>query len=307
MPTESLFFKVQGASQLSQVARLGGTPVKISTLSTANASQWLMLTPLDATGAMADQATAIKLEGTRQSLQLAKMTGQEVTVSKPPMVIGADSRWIELSPIKKMTAASNSSPSIMMKVEGGKQAAQLPYMFGKKYTIIPSPAMGAKSAGWVFMKPASSTMAADQGMMALKLQNGATTSAQITPLMGKTFTVEQAPLMAGNASKWFVLKPALEPIAASSTATAKKVALTSGAPEASAKSATIKAATATGSSSLLGSVGKGGFNLSLSLGMGAWGAVLLVGGVALGLGIYNYCNKTKKNSPGEQEIQDLTS
>ncbi len=71
--------------------------------------------------------------------------------------------------------------------------------------------MGTKANGWLFLKPAGAgAKVTEQGIVALKTQNGAAASSQISSMVGKTFTVGKAPMATGNvAGKWIMLKPAI--------------------------------------------------------------------------------------------------
>ncbi|HAT50236.1 MAG TPA: hypothetical protein DCS88_07875, partial [Alphaproteobacteria bacterium] len=55
------------------------------------------------------------------------------------------------------------------KLEGARQAAQLTGLSGQTFTVVPSPMMGGKGAGWMFLQPSGG----GGKLVALKVQANA--------------------------------------------------------------------------------------------------------------------------------------
>jgi hypothetical protein len=320
MATQAMMFKV-GATQSPQLAGLAGKSYVASKVTTAGTGlgKLMFLTPVAEGG----KTVALKIEGTRQIAELSHVIGKTVTVGKSPTVIGGMSKWLVLTPgsggavttgataggaaLKGKAAASST---VMMKLEGTRQAAQLPAMSGKSFTVIKSPMAGAKASSWLFMKPAAGA-ATSQELVALQIQNGA---GNFSGLIGKTYTISKAPMAAGNgAGNWVLFQPAkgvaakaaAGAAATTKSATTKSAATKSAATKSAAtKSVATKGAVKSGTTALAGksttaaaaSNGGGGviwngtgWKLGLGMGFGAWGPVLLVGALAAtGVGIYGY-------------------
>jgi hypothetical protein len=262
MLTETMLVKVEGAAQASQFSGLAGKSYTVGKVSSVGAgmNNWLFLNPLGKTGA---ETVAVKLEGARQTSQFAGLAGKSVTVGKSPTVIGGMSKWVVLTPFKGVAAGVGvagvgaaklhavDSSMLMMKVEGAQQASQIPALAGKKFTVMKAPMMGTKANGWLFLKPAGAGASlTEQGIVALKTQNGAAASSQISSIVGKTFTIGKAPITTGNAAgKWLLLKPAISSSivkggAAASTAVIANESLKNGA---ATKKMAVKGAAAKGS------------------------------------------------------------
>ncbi|MBF0383212.1 MAG: hypothetical protein HQL69_19490 [Magnetococcales bacterium] len=311
MATQALMFNV-GTAQSAQIPALAGKSYVVGQVTSAGAGldNLLFLTPVAEGG----KSVALKIEGTRQIAELSSLAGKTITVGKSPTVIGGMSNWLVVKTGGGATATAaaggaaakgKASSTMMMKLEGARQAAEIKGVAGKSYTVIKSPMMGAKASNWLFMKPAAGAAASNE-LLALQIQNG---TGNLSGLVGKTYTISKAPMVAGNATgNWILLQPA--------KATAAKAAV-GGAAAAKSKAAisTTKAAKTTtaaksataaksGSSALAGkssavsaTAGNGGgliwngtgWKLGTGLGLGAWGPVILVGVVAAtSVGVYNY-------------------
>ncbi|MBF0370399.1 MAG: hypothetical protein HQL52_13180 [Magnetococcales bacterium] len=315
MAANTLMFKIEGATQATQLSGLAGKSYSVGKVTSAGPGlgKWLFLDPA---GTAAGKGTvAIKLEGTRQVAQLSKLAGQTFTVGKSPAVIGGTGKWLVLSSGKGAAVAAagtgaaaakaaSASQMVMMELDGTQQMAQLKAVSGKSFTVMKPPMSAAKAKGWLFLKPASGT--AGSQVYALKMN---ATAAQNATLIGKTFTISKAPIAAGQAGKWIVLTPAAKASAAAPVAAAAATAPVVAAPAAKAaapaakaaapaakaavptKIAAAKAAAAKGAGAS-GTIWNGsGLSLGLGLGLGAWGPVLLLGAAAVGVGVYGYMNK----------------
>ena len=221
-------------------------------------------------------------------------------MGKAPVTAAGAGHWLVLHPnaglaAKGIAGAAGAgtagkglagSEMVMMKLEGAKQAAQLPMLAGKSFTVATPPMVGKETINWLFLKPTGGAGLAGKDMVALKVQHGA---AQLPALVGKTVTVGKSPLVAGNAGKWLVLQTGagMPAKAAAATAVAAKnvymakgvtVAGTVSKGAATAKTAvagkTLAAATAV-KAAAGGTIWTGtGFSLGLGLGLGVWGLLL---------------------------------
>lgn len=213
------------------------------------------------------------------------------------------------------------SQLIILKLEGTKFAAQIPFLTGKTFTVLKSSMAGtAGTSKWLFLQPVGGMANAAKDVIVLKVQHG---TAQLPWLVGKTFTIGQAPMVAGgNAGKYLVLHPATGLIGKGVTsvtvaakslgttvnsfgATIKTVALqTAGKGTASVGAATLTAGKAVTASSIAkgaasaGTIWTGtGMSLGLGLGLGGAGPVVLGGLlVATGYAVYQLRKKTAKNN-----------
>jgi hypothetical protein len=264
---------------------------------------WLFMAPEGSAGALGKGTIAVKLEGTRQAAELTSLVGKSVTVGKAPVTAAGAGHWLVLHPnaglaAKGIAGAAGGgaagkglagSEMVMMKLEGAKQAAQLPMLAGKSFTVATPPMAGKEAINWLFLKPTGGAGLAGKDMVALKVQHGA---AQLPTLVGKTVTVGKSPLVAGNAGKWLVLQTGAgmsTKAAAATTVAAKSVYMAKGVTvagtvskgAATAKTAvagkTLATATATAAKAAAGgTIWTGtGFSLGLGLGLGAFGPVLL--------------------------------
>jgi hypothetical protein len=315
MATQALMFNV-GTAQSAQLPALAGKSYVAGQVTTAGngLNNMLFLTPVAEGG----KSVALKIEGTRQAAEISSLVGKTITVGKSPTVIGGMSNWlvIKTGGGAAATAAAAggaaatgkgaASATMMMELEGTRQAAQIKGLAGKSFTVIKSPMMGAKATGnWLFMKPAAGAAASSE-LVAMQIQNG---TGSLSGLVGKTYTIGKAPMVTGNAAgNWIILQPAKATAAKAAvggTAAAKSKAAISSTKAAksatTAKSATAaksgSSAIASKSSAIAASAGNGGgviwngtgWKLGLGLGLGAWGPVIAVGAVAAtSVGVYNY-------------------
>ncbi|MBF0116111.1 MAG: hypothetical protein HQM04_13870 [Magnetococcales bacterium] len=107
--------------------------------------------------------------------------------------------------------------TMMFKLSGAAQAAQVPMLAGKSFTVGSTVATGDGLANWIFLNPVAGS-GTNSGMVALKLE-GARQTGQLSALIGKTVTVGKSPVGAATAGKWLVLQPGI-------TGSAAKVGMT---------------------------------------------------------------------------------
>lgn len=325
MTTQTLLFKLQGM-QATPLSGLAGKSYTVSKVTSAGKglglSKWLFLTPT----AAGKGTIALKLEGGKQAAGLAGLTGKTVSVGKSPTVIGGVSKWLVLQPDGGTSVAGAmgaagavakgkvGSDMVLMKLDGIRQATQLPTLAGKSFTVVHSPIMGANAKGWLFLKPMAGTTGAGKGLVALQIKSGA---GKLSGLVGKNFCLSKAPMAAGNgAGKWILMKPtgslaakgAMGAAAAApgSVGLAKakagagwKGSIGAGKPAMTlgGKSATAAKSAAAAKSASSGTIWTGsGWKLGLGLGLGSWGPVLLGGALAAaGYGVYQYYQGSERN------------
>ncbi len=316
MVPEIVMAKIEGGAQAVQLKAMAGKSFTIGKITTAGTGlgSWLFMAPEGSAGALGKGTIAVKLEGTRQMAELTSLVGKSVTVGKAPVTAAGAGHWLVLHPnaglaAKGIAGAAGAagkglagSEMVMMKLEGATQAAQLPMLTGKSFTVVTPPMVGKETINWLFLKPTGGAGLAGKDLVALKVQHGA---AQLPALVGKTVTVGQSPLVAGNAGKWLVLQTGagMSTKAAAATAVAAKsvymakgvtVAGTVSKGAATAKTAiagkTLAAATAAKGAAAGGTIWTGtGFSLGLGLGLGAFGPVLLgAAAAAAGYGFYRH-------------------
>ncbi|MEO5345503.1 MAG: hypothetical protein H7834_03875 [Magnetococcus sp. YQC-9] len=102
--------------------------------------------------------------------------------------------------------------TMMFKLSGAAQAAQVPMLAGQSFTVGSTVATGDGLANWIFLNPVAGS-GANSGMVALKLE-GARQTGQLSALVGKTVTVGKAPLGTTAAGKWLILHPGISGTAA---------------------------------------------------------------------------------------------
>ncbi|MBF0339559.1 MAG: hypothetical protein HQL95_01180 [Magnetococcales bacterium] len=107
--------------------------------------------------------------------------------------------------------------TMMFKLSGAAQAAQVPMLAGKSFTVGSTVATGDGLANWIFLNPLTG-QGANGGMVALKLE-GARQAGQLSTLVGQTVTVGKSPIGATTAGKWLVLHPGITGTAAKGTMT----------------------------------------------------------------------------------------
>lgn len=168
---------------------------------------------------MAAETLMFKMEAA-QAANLASMTGKTYTVGKVSAVGTGMNKWLFLQPV----GAKAGAGTVALKIEGGRQLAQLGALAGKSVTIGKSPTIiGGVVSNYLVLHPAGSASAAAaaataaagtagqgkaaSGMMMMKLE-GTRQVAQMKVLSGKTVTVVKSPIMGGAAKNWLFLKPA---------------------------------------------------------------------------------------------------
>ncbi|MFN3075806.1 MAG: magnetosome protein MamD [Alphaproteobacteria bacterium] len=205
------------------------------------------------------------------------------------------------------------SQLILLKLEGTRFAAQIPFLTGKTFTILKASTAAVGGAGrWLFLQPVGGGGSAAGEIVALKVADG---PAQLSWLVGKNFTVGQAPMVAGgNASKLIVLHPASglagkgalgATVAAKGKcfgATIKNVALQTAGKGTTAGTAavtagkTLKGAAVVKGATSAGTIWSGtGMSLGLGLGLGGAGPVILGGLVAASVTGYAYYRYKKRH------------
>ena len=180
---------------------------------------------------MAVETLMFKLEGLRQATQVSSLTGKTFTVGKVTTAgngLGAGlSKWLFLTP----EGASGST--VALKIEGGRQAAQLAGLAGKTVTVGQSPTVIGGTGKWLVLSSgkgaATAAKVAAASATAAKASAGATgvaakgkvgtsmllmqlegtrQTAQMQLMSGKTFTVIKSPVLGGTAKGWLFMKPA---------------------------------------------------------------------------------------------------
>ncbi|MEO5348686.1 MAG: hypothetical protein H7836_03450 [Magnetococcus sp. YQC-3] len=340
MAIATMMFKLEGVQRSTEVSALAGKTFTVGKVTAVHSGlgkglfQWLFLVPA---GETAGGTVALKVEGGRQVAQLAGLAGKTVTVGHAPTIVGGAGNWLVLNSGSGAAAGAagavglsakgaTESKLMLMQLEGTQQVAQMKTLAGKSFTVIPSPMVGGNAKGWLFMKPLGGASAAGKDLVALQIQGG--TQANLSGLVGKSFTLCKAPLATGNpAGSWIVLKPlggtAVKGVATGAAVAAKGsggvalplldgweelgAAKTGGVAKAAAvqggniaavsKPVASKALAATGPvGGTAAAVAKGGtiwngtgWSLGLGIGLGPWGPVLLAGVLAAaGYGTYRY-------------------
>lgn len=205
---------------------------------------------------------------------------------------------------------------IMLKLEGGRMAAQTPFLAGKTFTVLKSSSAVGGGGKWLFLQPVGDAAGAAKDIVTLKVQGGAT---QTPWLIGKTFTIGKAPLMAGtNASKYLVLHPVtgLAGKGAMGVAAAAKgvvpVMKTAAFQAAAVGAAPASAVATAGKAAAVSTLAKSGLAagtiwIGSGIGLGAASASPMVLGaliIATGVGIYQYRKKRDALSDDDEEISD---
>ena len=337
MAVETLMFKLEGVKQAAEASALVGKTFTVGKVTGVGNGlgnglfKWLFLVP---SGEAAGNTVALKIEGGRQAAQLAGLAGKTVTVGHSPAIVGGAGNWLVLNSgggtaagaigaVGVSAKGAAESKLLLMQLEGTQQVAQMKTLAGKTFTVIPSPMVGGNAKGWLFMKPLGGAGVAGKDLVALQVQGG--TQANLSGLIGKSFTLGKAPLATGNVTgSWIVLNPvggavakgaatgtvvaakgtgamALPPLdgweelgATKVTGTTKAAALQGGVAAASKPVATKALAGSVGGTASAaakgGTIWNGtGMSLGLGLGLGPWGPVLLAGCLTMaGYGAYRY-------------------
>ncbi|MBF0268897.1 MAG: hypothetical protein HQL44_09910 [Alphaproteobacteria bacterium] len=331
MLDQMIMAKVEGTTQAALLSSMTGNSYTVGQVTAAGngMGHWLFLNP--AGGATVGKgAVALKLEGARQVAQLSGMVGKTVTVGKAPLVADGISKWLVLCPkagiaakgaavaagAGGLTAAATQGGGngmIMMKLEGARQAGQVQMMTGKTFMVAKTTAAGNGAANWLFLQPVGETAATMKDLVVLKVQHGA---GQLPWLVGKTFAIGEAPMMAGTTSKFLVLNPVTGVAAkgAVGSAIAAKGAMQTVALQTAGKAAvagSVAKGAAAGAASkgaaAVGTLWTGtGMSLGLGLGLGAAGPVILGGVIAAaGYGIYRY--RKARTTSATSELDDAIS
>ena len=157
--------KLEGARQTAEMTSLVGKTVAISKptmgAGAGLTNNWMIFQPvkLGAAKATASTATLFKLEGTRQGLQAASLTGQEFTVVKPLLANQATTSTLFLQP----TAGGN-----IVALKTANAAPVAASMVGKTVTIGQAPMVAGGNQGtWLVLKStAGATTAKAAGTVA---------------------------------------------------------------------------------------------------------------------------------------------
>jgi hypothetical protein len=274
-----LLAKVESAMQAAQVSALAGQTATVTKVSAA--TNLATITPT----AAGQAPIVVKLDAARQVAELQALVGKTVVVGKTPTTIGGIGNWIALTPVtgaKTAAAVTGAGQLVMMKVEGGGAAAQIPALAGKTFTIAQPPvAAGTKAAGLLYLNPVGGG-----DLVAINVQNAVT---QTGGLVGKTFVVAPSPVIGGTTGKFLVLKPLAAgagkaaggsaiaakfiPAAVTGTGGAAAVGAGSAASLLAAGANTVTPITAAGTGSAM--LSAKGLGLGLGLGLGAWGPFIL--------------------------------
>lgn len=241
---QTIAVQLAGNNQAATVAAMGGKTVTIGNsplMLGGGASKWVVIKP--AAGAVAKTA-AVGAGGAATAKGAAAATAAKAGVAgaaAKTAAVGAGAAAAADVTITQIQGAN----SILIEVANAKQAAMAKAAGGKAFTVV-APPVGANANNMLFLKPAGA--AAGQGgnqVMMLKVQEGAN---QIPALIGKTFSVNKAPTVAGVGPKnLIILKPVTvtgtKAAAATTTTAAAKTAGTKAAAGAAAKTgAAAKAA-----------------------------------------------------------------
>ncbi len=231
---QSIAVQLAGNNQAATVAAMGGKTVTIGNsplMLGGGASKWVVVKPV--AGAVTAGAAGTGAAGVAAKGGAAKAGG--AAAAKAGMAAKAGAAGMAVKTAGAAAAADititqiQGANSILIEVTNAKQAAMAKAAGGKAFTVM-APPVGANANNMLFLKPAGA--AAGQGgnqVMMLKVQEGAN---QIPSLIGKTFSVNKAPIAAGVGPKNLII---LKPV----TVTAKSAAATSAA---AAKTAGGKAA-----------------------------------------------------------------
>lgn len=322
MVPEILMAKVAGEVQAAQISTMAGNSYVVAKVTAAKngLGSWLFLNSVSSTGAVGGGTTAIKLEGTRQMIQITPLVGKTVVIGKSPMVAAGAGKWLVLKPTTGIAikgvmaaglgtagggfaAASSLDKMVMLKLEGGKAATQVAMLQGQSF-VVADPVVAGKGVGkWLFLKPVGGSVGS-QDLIAIKLSNGKAAAA-VPSLVGKTVTIGKSPMVAGKISKWIVLKPAFgatgKVAVAGGFGGGKFVtaAFTTGkgaAGSATAGKMAMAGAAAAKTAAASGTIWTGtGLSLGLGLGLGAWGPAMLIGAATAG-GYYMLSKRKKDDS-----------
>ena len=178
--------KLEGARQMADISSLVGKTVAVSKPSmmagVGVGNNWLMLQPVKAGAAKvaASSATMLKLEGARQGMQAASLTGQKFTVAQPMMAGKTGASTLFLQP-------ANGGDLVALKMANASPA--ISGMVGKTVTVGQAPMVaGGQQGAWIALKPAA-------GATASKVTGGAAAAKVAAPAAVKAKSVAMvAPL-----------------------------------------------------------------------------------------------------------------
>lgn len=149
--------KLEGTRQMMDLAALSGKTVTVAkpAMMAGGAGNWLAIKPVAAGAtakATAGSATLVKLEGARQSMQAAGLTGQQFTVVKPVMAGGAGNSTLFLQP-------AGGGDIVALKMAN---AAPMSGMVGKSVVVGKAPlvAGGKTGTAWLSLKPVAAATTA---------------------------------------------------------------------------------------------------------------------------------------------------
>ena len=309
MGSEILMAKVAGDAQAAQISTMTGNSYVVTKVTAVKngLGSWLFLNPVSSAGAVSSGTTAIKLEGTRQMIQLTPLVGKTVVVGKSPVVAAGAGKWLVIKPVTGvaakgamtvglgtawggLAAGSSLDKTVLLKLEGGRAATQVAMLKGQTF-VVADPVVAGKGVGkWLFLKPVGGGVGG-QDLIAIKLSN-TKAAAAVPSMVGKTVTIGKSPMVAGKISKWLVLKPAFGATGKAAVAggisggkfvTAAMTTGKSAAGSAMAGKAAMAGAAAAKTAAASGTIWSGtGLGLGLGLGLGAWGPALVIGAATAG-------------------------
>lgn len=192
--------KLEGARQMTDLAVLSGKTVTIAkpSMIAGGASNWLAIQPVSAGAAKASasSATLIKLEGTRQGMQAASLTGQKFTIAQPMMAGKGAGSTLFLQP-------AGGGDLVALKMANA--APTVSSMVGKSVTIVKAPliAGGKTGTSWLAIQP---TAAATTAKLASGASVATATSVGSGTVQAKTIAMTtplapKAAVTAGSAVK----------------------------------------------------------------------------------------------------------
>ena len=157
--------KLEGARQAADLSGLVGKTVAVSkpsVLAGAGAgNNWMMLQPVKAGTAKVagSSVTMLKLEGARQGMTAASLTGQKFTVVQPMMAGKTAGSTLFLQP-------ASGGDLVALKMANTAPAAS--GLVGKTVTVSKAPMVaGGQKGAWLALKPAGGAVAAKAAVPAV--------------------------------------------------------------------------------------------------------------------------------------------
>ncbi|MEO5342691.1 MAG: hypothetical protein H7842_05030 [Gammaproteobacteria bacterium SHHR-1] len=170
----AVMVKLEGARQAAELSALAGKTVAIGKPSMmaggAAANNWLIFKPVGAGAAKAaaGSTTLLKLEGARQGMQAASLSGQKFTVVQPMMA----GKTAAGSTLYLQPAAGGDM--VALKMANGTAASNL---VGKSVVVGKAPVIaGGNTSTWLALKPAAATGAKTAGAATAKSAAAASTA-----------------------------------------------------------------------------------------------------------------------------------